>query len=240
MALTARLPATEGERTSGDAARHGARDSVPFALALVPFAFAIGAASASAGLSGIEAGFGTAALLAGASQLAAIDLIDSGGGIAITVVMVALINLRFVFYGAGLARWFSGEPLRWRLALAIPLVDQNFMLCQQRFAEQGSPTWRRQYYLASSAVLVVTFISCQVVAFRLGASLPAALGLHLAAPLAFVGMLTMAAKGQRERIAGLIAGALVVATAGVLGAGALPMAAMAGVGAGLRWNGGQR
>jgi len=142
------------------AARQALKDTLPFAAALIPFAFAIGGASASAGLSAFEAQFGATVLLAGAAQLAAIDLISSGEGMVVTIVMVALINVRFVFYGAGLARWFSEIPLPRRLPLAVPLVDQNFMLCQERFADKPDIAWRQQYYLTSSAVLVGTFLSC--------------------------------------------------------------------------------
>ena len=66
------------------ATRRAVRDTAPFAIALIPFGAAVGGASAAAGFSAWESVFGGVALLAGASQLAAIEVIGAGGGIAPT------------------------------------------------------------------------------------------------------------------------------------------------------------
>ena len=157
-------------------------DTTPFALALVPFGLAVGAASAAAGLSATTALFGAVVLLAGAAQLAAVETLAADGGILSVVVVGGLVNLRFVFYGAGVATWFDGLPLRRRLLLVFPVVDQTFMLCQQRFADEYDPAWRQRYYLTVTALLGGTFVGCQVIAHRLGANLPDGLGRHDPAP----------------------------------------------------------
>ena len=216
-----------------DATRRAVKDAAPFAFALIPFGMAIGGASAAAGLSAWESAFGGIALLAGASQLAAIEVIGSGGGIAATAIVVGLINMRFVLYGAGVARWFADAPLSQRMVLAIPIVDQTFILCQERFVGVTDLTSRRQYYLTSTAVLVSAFIVSQVVAFQLGGSLPESLGLQLAAPLAFAGMLAKAVKSALDVVAGTVAAVIVVAGAGMAGAAALPLGVAAGVSAAL-------
>lgn len=212
------------------ATRRAVRDTAPFAIALIPFGAAVGGASAAAGFSAWESVFGGVALLAGASQLAAIEVIGAGGGIAPTAIVVALINLRFVLYGAGVARWFSDAPLVHRMALAVPIVDQTFMLCQERFASETDRTRRRRYYLTSTAVLVLAFIGSQVVAFQLGGSLPEGLGLHLAAPLAFAGMLTKAMTTRLDVMAGVVAAVIVVAGSSIVGAVALPIGVVVGAG----------
>lgn len=214
-------------------ARRAVRDTAPFAIALLPFGAAVGGASAAAGLSAWESVFGGVALLAGASQLAAIEVIGSGGSIASTAVVVALINLRFVLYGAGVARWFADAPLLHRMALAVPIVDQTFMLCQERFASETDHPRRRRYYLSATAVLASAFIGSQVVAFQLGGTLPDGLGLHLAAPLAFAGMLTKAMTTRRDVTAGMVAALIVVAGSSVIGAAALPLGVIVGAGAAL-------
>ena len=198
-------------------------------IALVPFGLAMGGASASAGLSAWEALFGAIVLLAGAAQLAAVEVIGSGGGVIVTATVVALINLRFVFYGAGVASWFSDAPLRTRLLLAFPIVDQTFLLCQERFAEETDLVWRQRYYLTATAVLGGTFVGCQIIAFQLGGDLPEGLGLHLAAPLTFAGMLAKSVAGRRELVAGALAGLTVVLGTGVVGGAALPLGVAIGV-----------
>lgn len=214
----------------GSAPRRAASDTAPFGIALIPFGMAIGGASSAAGLSAWESAFGGVALLAGASQLAAVEVIGSGGGIVATTIVVALINLRFVLYGAGVARWFADAPLAHRLMLAIPIVDQTFMLCQGAFDDQTTLAWRRRYYLTATGVLVAAFIGSQVVAFQIGGGLPDGLGLHLAAPLAFAGLLAKTVQTGLDALAGAVAVAIVVAGAGALGAAALPLGVAAGAG----------
>jgi predicted branched-subunit amino acid permease len=205
------------------------RETTPFAVALIPFGLAVGSAAAAAGLSAWSSLFGAVVLLAGAAQLAAVESLGRGDGVIAVVVVVALINLRFVFYGAGVAEWFAGAPRRRRLALAFPVVDQTFLLCQQRFAVETDLRWRQRYYLTVTVLLAGAFVGSQVVAYHLGAGLPAGVGLHLAAPLAFAGMLAKAMRGRREVVAGVAAAAIVVLGSGWIGASALPVGVICGV-----------
>ena len=165
-------------------------------------------------------------------RLAAVETLAAGGGVVSVVVVVGLVNLRFVFYGAGVATWFDGLPLRRRLLLAFPVVDQTFMLCQQRFEDERDPGWRQRYYLTVTAMLGGTFVGCQVVAYHLGAVLPDGLGLHLAAPLAFAGMLANSLRGRSEVVAGAVAAVVLVGGASAFGRAALPVGVLAGVAAG--------
>ena len=126
--------------------RTGAVDAVPFVVAVVPFGLAIGTAGASAGFSLAATMFGGAALLAGASQLAATDVLADGGGLVSLLIVVGLLNVRFVLYGTGVSTWFAGRSRRRRLLLAAPIIDQSFLLCQQRFADVEDETWRERYY----------------------------------------------------------------------------------------------
>ena len=217
---------------SASPVRTALSDIAPFALALIPFGLAVGAASAAAHLSATTALFGAIVLLAGAAQLAAVELLGAGGGIASVVVVTALVNLRFVLYGSGVAAWFDGLPLRRRLLLAFPIVDQTFMLCQRRFESEHDHSWRQRYYTTATAVLAGTFVGSQAIAYQLGSTLPDALGLHLAAPLAFAGMLANNLQGRGTVVAGTMSASIFVAGAGILGPVALPLGVIAGVTAG--------
>ncbi len=210
-------------------ARQAVADVAPFCLALIPFGLAIGNASAIAGLSPWEAAFGAISLLAGSAQLAAVETIGAGGGVLLTATVVGLINLRFVFYGAGVASWFADQSLGRRLLLAFPIVDQSFILCQERFEDETDPAARQAYYLAATTALVVTFLSCQLIAYRFGANIPDGIGLHLAAPLAFVGMLARAVTNAATLTAAVAAAAVTTLGAGFLGAFALPVGVALGV-----------
>ena len=197
--------------------------------ALVPFGLALGSASAAAGLSGFEAVFGALIMLAGAGQLAAVEAIGRGESVVAIAVVVALVNMRFVFYGAAAAGWFAGAG-RWRrLLLVYPIVDQTFMLCQQRFEIVTDLAWRQRYYATATAMLGGSFVASQVVAFHLGTAMPASAGFHLMAPLVFTGMLATATRQQPQVVAAIVGAVVVTLGASVLGPLALPVAVAAGV-----------
>ncbi len=224
------------------ASRAALKDLSPLLVALMPFSIAIGAAAQTNGLSGLELMAGATFLLAGASQLAAIELIGAGTSAAVIVATTLAINLRFVLYSAGLARWFERAPLRNRLAMAATVVDQNFMICAGRFTASGESetaddpdevvAWRSRYFVTASAALITVFFSCQIVGYQLGAALPAELGLHMAVPLAFSGLLAKMAATGSSRVASLVAAAVVLVLVGLPAGTGLPVAAIVGVAVG--------
>ncbi|MEO1061405.1 MAG: AzlC family ABC transporter permease [Actinomycetota bacterium] len=222
-------PVAPSTARSTDPVRLATIDVAPVVAALVPFALAIGAASAANGLSLAEAIVTPALLLAGASQLAAVDLVGAEAAIAVAAGTAIAINLRFALYSTALRRWFEGAPRWQQLLLAVPLIDQNFLLCEDRFDESTGLAWRRRYYLVVSGWMVVAFLAFQVVGYAAGAGLPAGLGLHLGAPLVFAGMLARAAAGRGQLVAAATAGGAVVLVSGLPGGLALPVAALLGV-----------
>jgi predicted branched-subunit amino acid permease len=199
-------------------ARQGARDMIPMAMGVAPFGIALGA---FIGASSVDpwAGLASAPLiLAGAAQLATLQMLDAGSSPAVIIVSALLINLRLVLYSTSLAPWFRSARLRTRLLLAVPVIDQTHFVCVPRF-ERGDLDHRHRvaYYTGAAACLIGTWLCSQTVAVALGASLPDAARLDMAAPLALVGLL---AKSVANR-ASLTAGAVAVVVASV-GAG-LPL-----------------
>ena len=171
-------------------AREGARDMTPMVVGVVPFALALGAMIGVSSV-GALAGLASAALiLAGAAQLATIEMLDAGVSPAIVIVSALLINLRILLYGMSLAPWFTEAPLWRRLLLAIPVIDQTHFVCVPRF-ERGDLDHRGRvaYYTGAGAWLVTAWIAAQTAAVVLGAGLPASARLDMAAPLALVGLL---------------------------------------------------
>lgn len=214
---------------SGPVAR-GLRDMAPLALAVIPFGIAVGVAAATAGLSLGQNLFGALIMLAGAGQLAAVEAIGQGHGLPAVLTVVLLVNLRFVFYGAGIATWFADLPLRRRLLLAYPVVDQTFMLGQQHFTDRTDLRWRQRYYLAGTVLLASAFVLSQVLALPLGSVLPAGSGMHLAAPLVFAGMLAQAPRTRAVRLVVPVAAGVTVALSGLLSVATLPLAVLLAVG----------
>ena len=106
--------------------RAGARAGIPIAIGVIPFGLVAGVAATEAGMGVGGAVAWSVAVFAGASQLAAIDLLDSGATALVAAGAALLINLRFLMYSASLAPYLAAQPLRQRLGAAYVLTDQAF------------------------------------------------------------------------------------------------------------------
>jgi predicted branched-subunit amino acid permease len=213
-------------------------DALPLAAGVAPFGVSIGTTIATTGTPPLAGLSGAPLLMAGASQLAAIELVDRGAAIAIAVIAALVINLRFVLYGGGLNRWFPDLATSRKLLLAVPLVDQLLILCEQRFEPRQQPLrWRLHYYLTVWATLFAAFGAGQIAGYLAGATLPPTAGLHLIAPLVFAGLLAKAVSDRRSRTAAAVAGGIVIATSGLPAGVPLLLGAAAGLMAGTRATG---
>jgi predicted branched-subunit amino acid permease len=228
-------PATDAElqdtsdATVESAGRLARRDVLPLAISVFQFAVAIGATIAASDVDPLAALAGTATLSAGASQLAGIDLIDAGLGVGAATMTMLLINVRFVLYGAGFARWFAAAPRWQRYTMVFPIVDQSFVLCETRFAEHTQLSWRRTYYLVVVALLFVSFAAGQIVGYLAGDLIPDQAGLELAGPIVFTGLLALAIANRSTLLAAIAAGGAMFLGASVPGGLGLPIAAATGL-----------
>lgn len=229
--MTATLALTPG-REATSATSQGMRDIAPIVIGLVPFALAIGASAAELGLRLDVSIGGAAALLAGSAQIAVLNSIGAGSAAILTVATAVMINLRFAVYGIGFGRWFADEPLRRRLWMSIALVDQNYLMCEQAFADNHCPEWRRRYYTTITAALVVAFLGGQIIGYGFAATLPAGIGLEMAGPLAFAAMLGSASRAAPQRTSAIVGGLVAVAAAAIGVTVAAPIALIAGAAAG--------
>ena len=174
----------------GRAARDGARAMTPMVIGIVPFGLAIGAAIGASGTTASQGIASAGLILAGAAQLSVVKMLEAGATPLVIVLSALMINARLVLYSASLAPWFTDEPLRRRLALALPVIDQLYFTCIPRF-EQGDldASGRRWFYAGGAIFLAGSWVAAQTIAIVAGAALPAWTGLHIAAPLALAGLM---------------------------------------------------
>ena len=226
------------ERTSigrRNAAWEGIRDITPMVIGVIPFGLAIGATMATTSISTAEGLFGAATILAGAAQLSVITMLDDGAAPAVAILAALIINARLLLYSASAAPWFADEPLRRRLVLAIPVIDQMHFTCIPRF-QQGElgPAERRAYWAGAGTFLASSFVLSQVVALAAGTRLPEWSGIEVAAPLALTGLLAKATTAGRPAIqAGVVAALVAMVGAGLPFQSSILLAIAAGIAAGL-------
>jgi 4-azaleucine resistance transporter AzlC len=210
----------------------GVRDVSPLILGIAPFALVAGIAAVDAGLGLAEAVGMSVIVFAGASQLAALDLLGENAPLAVVVGTAVVINLRMLMYSASIAPHFADYGRRLRAGLAYLLTDQAYALSVAEFDENPDRSrWR--YYLGAAASLWAVWQVGTVAGVVLGAGVPDAWGLTFAVPLVFLALLVPAMKDRPTTVAGVAGGAVAVVAAGLpLNLGLL-VGALCGIAAGL-------
>ena len=210
----------------------GVRDVSPLLLGIAPFALVAGIAAVDAGLGLAEAVGMSVIVFAGASQLAALELLGENAPLAVVVGTAVVINLRMLMYSASIAPHFAEYGRRLRAGLAYLLTDQAYALSVAEFDEDPDRS-RWCYYLGAAASLWVVWQIGTVAGVVLGAGVPDAWGLTFAVPLVFLALLVPAMKDRPTTVAGVAGGAVAVVAAGLpLNLGLL-VGALSGVAAGL-------
>ena len=214
--------------------RAGARSVAPMLVGVVPFGLVAGASPATQGLSKAAAiGFSTI-VFAGASQLAAIDVLGGGGSALVAAMAAWTVNLRMLLYSASLAPHLVQDSFRRRAAAAYLLTDQAYAVSIERWTEEDVPPKRRlPYFFGAGLTLWSVWLVCTIVGALIGTSVPEEVPLAFAVPLVFLVLLVPAIR-SRPAAAAAIAGGAGAVIGAELGAGHLSImvGALAGIAAG--------
>ena len=213
--------------------RAGALDISPMLFGVVPFGLVAGATPVSEGL-GAAAAMGFATIVfAGASQLAAIDVLADGGSALVAVVAACTINLRMLLYSASLAPFLAKEPLTTRLGVAYFLTDQAYATSITRWSAEDEPRRRVPYYLGGAILLWASWQVSVLTGALLSDAVPESLPLDFAIPLVFL-VLLVPTLVSRPAVVAAAVGGLAAVVAAELGADELSIlvGALAGIAAG--------
>lgn len=222
--------------TSRQAAAAALADIAPILVGVVPFGVIYGIVAVAQGLPELPALLMSSAVFAGASQIAAVELLGGGAPLAIVVLTAWVINLRFTMYSAAIAPWLQREPMRWRWLHSYILTDQGFAVSMVRFADL-EPSLRRSYYLSCSLALWCTWQLSSATGIFVGSAIPASWSLDFAVPLTFLALLFPSIRGRGDALAAVVATVVaLLATQLPLRLGLL-VAAAAGIAAGAIFGG---
>ncbi len=191
-----------------------------------------GVAAVSAGIPAAQALAMSVVIFAGASQLAAADLIGRNVPAAIVVLTVLIINLRMMMYSASIAPYFRKQSARWKAGLAYFLTDQAYAVSLMRF-ERDDETNRRWYYLGVATPLWVAWQFATVAGILLGTSVPPSWKLEFAVPLVFLAVLVPSVTDRATTVAAVVGGTTAVLAEGLPFNLGLVIAAIVGILAGL-------
>ncbi|USZ69263.1 AzlC family ABC transporter permease [Halorussus salilacus] len=192
----------------------GVRVSVPILLGIVPFGMVAGVAAVGAGIPAVEALAMSVVIFAGASQLAAAELVGRNAPAVVVVFTVLVINLRMVMYSASIAPYFARQSARWKAGLSYLLTDQAYAVSLLQF-ERDEETSRRWYYLGVAVPLWVVWQMATVAGIALGSGVPDGWQLDFAVPLVFLAVLVPAVTDRATAAAALVGGGVAVVANGL-------------------------
>ncbi len=222
---------------SRDELRAGAMAIVPMLIGVIPFGLVAGVTPVAGGLgAGAAVGFSTV-VFAGASQLAAIDVLTDGGTAVVAALTACTINLRMLLYSASMAPYLARERFGRRMLIAYFMTDQAYAVSITRWA--GEPTddarpetieRRCSYFLGAGLTLWTAWQASTVAGALLGNAVPDSVPLGFAVPLVFLVLLVPTLSKLHAVVAAAVGGA---ATVIALELGVGPLSVMIGAIAGV-------
>jgi 4-azaleucine resistance transporter AzlC len=178
---------------------------LPIFPGIIPFATISGIAAVEMGLSPSLAMAMSVLVFAGASQLAALQLIAQAAPLAVIVSTALIINLRFTMYSASIAPCFRALSLKWKSLLAYLLTDPAYGLSIAQFREFPGMANKQWFYLGVAASSWLVWQSFTAAGIFLGAHVPENWSLDFAVPLMFIALALPALYDRATLAAGLTA-----------------------------------
>lgn len=170
--------------------RRGVAEGLPFIVIMLPFGALFGVIATEAGLPVAQVMGFSIAVIAGASQFTAVQLLSDGVPVAVVVLSALAVNLRMAMYSASLAPHLGTAPLWQRALMSFLLVDQTYALAAQKNerAPHLSVADRVAYFLGTALPVFPAWVGSTWVGVKLGAQIPDRLPLDFALPLAFLSL----------------------------------------------------
>lgn len=193
-----------------DAFFDGLKTIAPLFLGAMPFGLITGVTAVNIGFTAGQSIAFSAAVFAGASQLAALQLMSSGAALIVILLTVFVINLRHVMYAASIAPHFQELPLRWRLLLPFLMADQPYALGIIRYAEAPQMAHKEWYFLGMGGPLWLMWTLSTAVGVLVGAQIPPEWSLDFVIPLVFLVIVFPSIKDKASAVAAVVAGATAI------------------------------
>ena len=206
----------------------GMRDGAPMVVVVVRFGAVFGVIGMEAGLTLAEVMGFSLLVIAGASQVAAVQLIVDGAPMLVVLATGLAINLRMAMYSAALAPHLGALPLARRGLLAYFLVDQVYAASALEYERRPTMTAAEKaaYFLGLCAPVCLPWYGSTWAGAVLGAGLPPGWGLDFAVPIAFLAMLGPMLRTPAHGVAAAVSVGLALALWGLPGNLGLLLAAV--------------
>ena len=190
-------------------ALQGMRAMTPLLPGIVPFGLIAGFTPVSFGFTWFDAWAGSLLMFAGASQLAAYQLMHESASLWVILFTVAAINLRYLLYSASIAPHLADASRPIRLLAGYGLTDQIYAICHRDYPTHDWDLQERvAYYAGGTFLLWGLWQACTVVGAFVGQIIPVFWSLEFMIPLTFLALALNTLKTRSHQVAALI-GAIV-------------------------------
>ena len=163
----------------------GAKDALPFIVVVAPFAMLFGVVADEAGLNVIEIFTFSLAVMAGAAQFAALQLLLEEAPTIIVLASALAVNLRHAMYSASLAPHLGAAPLWQRAFASYLMVDQTYAMAIVDYEREPSQTTSEKiaYFFGTATPIVPMWFLMTVVGALVGTLIPESFALDFALPM---------------------------------------------------------
>ncbi|WP_299204903.1 AzlC family ABC transporter permease [uncultured Tateyamaria sp.] len=185
----------------------GVRDGAPFIFVAGPFAMLFGVLATEAGLNVFEVMTFSLAVIAGAAQFTALQVMQNDAPTVVVILSALAVNLRVAMYSAALTPYLGRAPLWQRVFAAYLLVDQSYALSHAKFDAVPDLTvpQRMAYYFGTCLLVLIVWFGMSYAGAALGTQLPTDLPLDFALPIAFLSMVAPMVRTLPHLIAATVA-----------------------------------
>ncbi|WP_424932460.1 AzlC family ABC transporter permease [Amaricoccus macauensis] len=168
----------------------GFRLTVPLNVVIVPFALLFGVLAGDAGWDAFRALAMSVVVIAGASQFAALQLIEDNAPFIVIVMTGMAVNLRMAMYSAALVPHLGAAPRWQRVLAAYALTDQTYALSVRQFEMRPEMSMgeRMAFFAGSASALCPIWYAFTIVGVVAGQAIPPEFGLDFAAPVTFIAL----------------------------------------------------
>ncbi|WP_333828620.1 AzlC family ABC transporter permease [Pararhodobacter sp.] len=184
-------PTPAAHLTPRQAWLQGLRAGTPFVLVVMPFGIVFGVVATEAGLNVLETLSFSVLVIAGAAQLAAIQLMTENAPVLVILATGVAVNLRMAMYSASLAPHLGTAPVWQRALIAYLMVDQAYAIAHARYeqAPEMPRAAKAAFYFGAVTLVCPMWYLATLIGALVGNQIPAGLPIEFAVPATFIALI---------------------------------------------------
>lgn len=180
--------------------------SLPFIVMAAPFGILFGVVATEAGFDLSQSFAMSIIVVAGASQLTALQVLSDGSPFYIAVITGLAVNMRMAMYSASLAPHL-GEAKKWqRIVLAYFMIDQTYGVSIMEYERNPalSISDKLSYFFGSATVIFPVWYISTLVGVFAGSAIPPEYALDFAVPIMFIALVAPSLRSLPHIVAALV------------------------------------